>query len=88
MDFVASTSTSALDPYTPGRSAKFFSDELIIGGSTGVAHLVEGLSQPGATRNSDLDRNGMAPAGISIWIEMADGMDLDSASDELLLFCF
>ena len=59
MDFVASTSTSALDPYTSGRSAKFFSDELIIGGSTGVAHLEEGLPQSGAGGNRDLDRDGM-----------------------------
>ena len=57
MDSVASTSMSALEPYISGRSAKFFSDVPSIGGSTDVAHLVEGLLQPGAGGESDLDRD-------------------------------
>ena len=57
MDSVASTSMSVLEPYISGRSAKSFFDVPCIGGSTGVAHPVEGLPQPGAGGESDLDRD-------------------------------
>ena len=76
MEFVASTSTSALDPYTSGRSAKFFSDELIIGGSTGVAHLEEGLPQSGAGGDCDLDRDGITALRTAYCFFVFDVSDL------------
>ena len=76
MDFAASTSTRALEPYTSGRAAKFFSDELIIGGSTGVAHLVEGLPQPGAGGESDLDRDRITAFRMTYCFFVFDVSDL------------